>query len=321
MKAPLGGALLAVLLGSLPGTASAFCRSTTCKPSVSCEEDPEKCCVLDSAGCDTNGIPLFWPTTCVSFNVQEEGSRLRGIDVETFAPMVDSAITRWLEPHCGDSGTPSIRVEARGPIECDVAEYSSDFGNANLWLFRDDAWPYRYPNNDTGTLFSNALALTTLSYNFKTGEIYDADVELNSHEVEFSIGDEAVRVDLESILTHEAGHFLGLDHSFEPGATMTSGYFDGTVEHRTLDADDVAGICAAYPASGRDATENSCEPRHGYAEVCAADASGCSFRGAPNGAGDTGRAGALFGGLGLLGLLVARRRSAHRRPTGLPRPA
>lgn len=314
MRRWLGLAIgVGTILGA-PGTADAFCRSTTCKPSVSCEEDPEKCCIPDGDGCDTNGIPLFWPTTCVSFNVAEAASPLRGIDVATFAPMVDSAITRWLAPHCEEALAPSILVEARGPIECGVAEYSSDFGNANLWLFRDDEWPYSYPGNDTGTLFSNALALTTLSYNFKTGEIYDADVELNSKEVVFTVGDGAVRVDLESILTHEAGHFLGLDHSLEAGATMTSGYFDGTTEHRTLDGDDIAGICAAYPSAGRTATENSCEPRHGYAEVCAADASGCSVQGAPDPRGKAGRAGALFGALGLLGLGLGRRRFAGRRP-------
>ena len=35
-------------------------------------------------------------------------------------------------------------------------------------------------------------------------------------------------------------------------------------------SDDVAGICAIYPP-GRDLSTMSCEPRHGFSELCAAD--------------------------------------------------
>jgi hypothetical protein len=54
-------------------------------------------------------------------------------------------------------------------------------------------------------------------------------------------------IDLEAALTHELGHFLGLDHSDVPGATMqpeAMGF--GATDLRTLEADDIAGICAIY---------------------------------------------------------------------------
>ena len=50
-------------------------------------------------------------------------------------------------------------------------------------------------------------------------------------------------LDLESVLLHELGHGLGLDHSRHDGAVMRAGIKPGQTR-RALDADDVAGICA-----------------------------------------------------------------------------
>jgi hypothetical protein len=85
-------------------------------------------------------------------------------------------------------------------------------------------------------------------------------------------------------LTHEAGHFLGLSHSPDPTATMKAVYSaasDGT-SFRTLEPDDVAGICDVYPPERRPVT-TSCENRHGFSEQCGADqpppseSEGCSL--------------------------------------------
>ena len=59
-----------------------------------------------------------------------------------------------------------------GPVECDRVKYNQDFGNQNVIVFRDDKWD----KNDS----SNTLALTTVTFNPDTGEIYDADIELNT---------------------------------------------------------------------------------------------------------------------------------------------
>jgi hypothetical protein len=173
-------------------------------------------------------------------------------------------------------------------------------------MFRDDGWPYANGGE--------TLALTTITFNTENGEIYDADVEINSYDdrKNLTIGDGRIGSDLLSIATHEAGHFLGLAHSDELQATMFPSYNPGETKLRTLEADDVAGICDIYPA-GRPVSTQSCEPRHGFSERCggSSDDDGCSTSGGPA------RPGGAFA-LSALGGLVAsavalRLRSRRRR--------
>lgn len=121
-------------------------------------------------------------------------------------------------------------------------------------------------------------------------------------------GDDAaalIYVELQSVLTHEFGHVLGLLHSEDGRATMAATYrIDGG--QRDLSVDDKLGLCALYPAanpadecrSGRDCpAQHSCgrvalqnldgaavgprvalcrEPRGGVGDACAPDRLICS---------------------------------------------
>jgi Matrixin len=59
----------------------------------------------------------------------------------------------------------------------------------------------------------------------------------------------ATQVDLQSVVTHELGHALGLGHSADASAVMYFAYTQGTIK-RTPQADDVAGELSLYPAAG-----------------------------------------------------------------------
>jgi hypothetical protein len=147
-------------------------------------------------------------------------------------------------------------------VACHTQEYNQDKGNANIIMFDDDAWPYE------GS--PNTLALTTVTYDLDTGEIYDADMELNSHDVTFTTSDSNVQFDLASIVQHESGHFLGLAHSQDMAATMFATYMQGQIFLRTLEADDIAAICTAYPPGPT--IDPMCDdtPRHGFSSECGA---------------------------------------------------
>jgi hypothetical protein len=257
----------------------AFCRTTTCDPAT-------ERCVADSTGCVHAGLPLVWPERCLSFGVQQAGSPLRRISYEAATQVIQDAFRQWLNAKCGGE-PPSFQVwdvgEPHGGIVCDQPEFNQNEPNANVWMFRDEAWPYTGQNS--------TLALTTITFEVPTGEILDADVEVNSHSIPISTGDRVIENDLQSIATHEAGHFLGLAHSNDDQATMNANYSPNTVDFRSLHVDDIRGICAVYPPD-RDAPNcTSPRPRHGFSRFCGVPSNrgnGCAVEPERGTAGTTG---------------------------------
>ncbi|MEC7524626.1 MAG: matrixin family metalloprotease [Myxococcota bacterium] len=105
------------------------------------------------------------------------------------------------------------------------------------------------------------LAVTVTSYDDTSGQILDADILLNGdeHELAFLDGDddEGEHFDLGALLSHEAGHVLGLGETdADPMATMWPRIGRGDTHQRSIAEDDAAGIGEAYrdavlgPASG-----------------------------------------------------------------------
>ena len=239
------GALLALVLPARP--AFAYCRTTTCavaNPPPSCTRDPQ-------TGCWQEGIPLLWPQQCISYAVNTAGSPLLGLDYAAAATIIDQAFAHWPTASCSDGGSPSVAVMSRAGLTCDRVEYNSTGPNANAILFRDDGWTHD----------PTAYALTTVAFSTKTGQILDADMEINTPLL--TVGD------LDFVVTHESGHFLGLDHSPDPTAVMYFQYGGGAVVPQLSD-DDLAAICTAYPTS-RSAPACDFEPPKGYATDCGGD--------------------------------------------------
>jgi hypothetical protein len=183
------------------------------------------------------------------------------VDIDTANEVARKAFGAWQNVVCPQGGSPSIAVDDKfGPVACAVHEYNQVDGNANIILFHDDAWPYA---NSV-----DILALTTVTFSKKTGDVYDVDMEINAQQ-RLSTTDivDPEGYDLQSIMTHEAGHFLGLGHSLDPLATMWTQYSAGTDGLRDLSDDDIAGICAVYPPT---AAANVCDfaPRQGFSPEC-----------------------------------------------------
>jgi MYXO-CTERM domain-containing protein len=231
-------------------------------------------------GCATKGEPLAWPDVCVGYAVHEVGSRRRDITAYETDQAARRAFTSWISADCGEGAAPSIGIVPLGGVECGLVEFNETVAgragapNANVILFRDADWPY---GDEQST-----IAKTTLTFDTQSGAIFDADIEINSFAIEITIGDTLVSHDLQAILTHEFGHFLGLGHSGEVDATMNANYSPEDVGFRTLSADDREAICEVYPPSGNEplVCPPDSGPHHGFSRECSddeiADASVCS---------------------------------------------
>jgi hypothetical protein len=269
--------------------AAAFCQT------LGCNDRKENCEYDLKTGCLRTGHVLHWGSSCVSFDVQQDGSALRGISYDAAHEAIRAGFSEWLNADCGGGVGPGIKISDFGPVECRTAEYNQDSPNANVFMFRDEGWPYE---NAIDT-----LALTTLIFNADTGEIYDADVEVNTFESAMTIdGTSEGEIDFPSVITHEIGHFLGLSHSDVPGSTMRPSYAPGNTTMASIEQDDVDGICTALPPN-RETNSDSCEPRHGFSSKCAVPESDCQMSpGSPGGVGSL-----LLGLLGLSSMLTRRR--------------
>jgi MYXO-CTERM domain-containing protein len=324
-RAVLAAVASAAALLAVPRGANAFCRTTTCplpadfSPSSAGCVPPDFDSFCQMLNPPTNPLPVWWRNACVSYDIQKNASKQ--IAYDTAANVIAAAFAKWTGTSCGTDGTGTSRVSIDvrdfGPVDCDQVQYNSDQGNQHVIVFRDDDWPHDDPNN--------TLALTTVTFNPDTGEIYDADMEINST-IPLTVGDPVPPdgYDFESIVTHETGHFLGMAHSGDDHATMFAHYTQGSTVMRSLTSDDVGGICTIYPpdgtravdpsvATGGSIAEDACDPtpRHGFSSECASSSgSGGGSKGCDAaGTDDTG------GALAAMGVLAAACAWRRRRTT------
>lgn len=265
----LAPALAAALtVSSMAKRTEAFCWSSTCKPDgVICEPPSPADC----------GLPLYWPRECVGYSMQKDGTSELSFEDASWAVAV--GFEAWLQPFCNGE-PPGIGLIRMQDVACDQVEYNDTAGNVNVVVFRDEAWTH--PESP------DKIAITQVTFNPDTGELYNVDIEVNSNQYPFTVTETTEHYDLVSIMTHEAGHFFGMGHSPESDATMFENYDPGSTEMSTLTADDQRGMCALYPPWPVDRATCNPIPRHGFASECRGDQPehGCSTaRVRPSGSG------------------------------------
>lgn len=121
--------------------------------------------------------------------------------------------------------------------ETNQVDTGNDNVNLMVWRMPGEEWPYGF----------GALGVTGTWFGW--GTISDADIEFNSVHYTWDDTGRGGNIDLQSVATHEIGHFLGLDHSDVFSSVMFPTYSGGTGQRR-LDPDDIAGAAFLYPVEG-----------------------------------------------------------------------
>lgn len=230
--------LLSVCIGfSTP--ANAYCAARSCDPDAvnggDCEVDPGTQCSID-------GVALRRTDGCIDIAVRKGAGRsVPGLTDEELEDTILEAFAEWTSLDC-DGEPPSIEVrslgivETNGPFACTIMPAL----NLDLWTLSDDISPSQVVTPSTGTV----AGVTHPSFVRDTGELFDADVTLNS--LWLAVQDEALLHDhLRVVAAHEIGHALGLAHSQREDALMYKHY--AVTADRVPTTDDRQGICELYP--------------------------------------------------------------------------
>ncbi|GAB4298077.1 MAG: hypothetical protein Kow0090_13460 [Myxococcota bacterium] len=205
----------------------------------------------------TNEIFLMWKKSEVPFYIARHGTPL--FSHVALKKAVEHSFSVWNKIGCD---APKLAFVSF------TDEPQASLNGKNSIIFRNDSWDPEV---------SGALALSTISAVVGTGEIFSADIEFNAKEFVFSIpgAGTAALHDFENTLIHELGHVLGLDHPEMGGygeqsfSTMYGSAPVGELIKRSLDTDDIIGLCAIYAA---DKTGDAYE-----ANAQTAESSGCNI--------------------------------------------
>lgn len=186
----------------------------------------------------------------------------------SFLNRTPSAFSAWTVGHvsCSTSWN-SVLVPAFSTPAGLAAKAGMDRFNNLIWL-----------SGTSWTHLPEQLALTTTTYFTSNSEIFDADMELNNN-VAWSDNLTANTFDMESVVIHEAGHFLGLNHTGSANAVMYANV-NYAESKRVLTSLDTNDVCTVYPgdsgAQGQTCTLDSectggrvCRSRQGgTAKIC-----------------------------------------------------
>lgn len=107
--------------------------------------------------------------------------------------------------------------------------------------------------NSAWTFGQYVLGVTSPLY-YYDGKIFEADIAFNGYLQSWTTKGDYWKVDVKSVVIHEIGHFFGLQHvlyGYDPNDPPTMApAADPYGKTATLHADDQAGACFLYPASG-----------------------------------------------------------------------
>jgi len=234
--------LASTLLFPATRDAQAFCRTTTC-------DTTRQDCSVDENGCARAGTPLTWRALPIAYRFHARSSEK--LDRDAVREAVRSAFQRWSDVTCAKGQRTSLRFREGEDIDEDRPMDPAAKGADHLGIFfRDDGFKASSSPDHT-------LALTTHTFGLVNGKVDYADIEVNTSVATFATSEAEPGIDLQAVITHEVGHYIGLAHSLVPESIMVHDYCQSAIrcgnsksDARKLSDDDRFAVCALFPPSG-----------------------------------------------------------------------
>jgi hypothetical protein len=261
-----------------------------------------------------NNVPVRWPHACVTV-IAHTANPPPNLTPDLMLSAARAAAAAWSRGSLACSG---FELQVTGSNTADTPTANDQVNNL---VFRKADWEYDASALAITTVFAQQASGTVVDADV---ELNAAPIMISSALTKmFKWGDliggqgaEGGAEDLQNTLTHEFGHLLGLDHncylktpmripvddkgnpvpdcrSATPAmqdATMYPAVSRGDTLRRTLSDDDIAGVCAIYPAATSSCTDSG---------------GGCAY-------GGPARSGGLALAMGVLLFSVLRRRARSR---------
>jgi hypothetical protein len=201
-----------------------------CSPAMLCEAS-EQCtqgrCVpvfKIASAIDTGATSISARTASLAVPYTTVISNTQTIFDRWTTPNVTTCSTSWDSTYGGTFSSPIGRAAING----------ADRQNLIIWL-----------TGSNWVLGGQTLGYTLTTYYTGNNQIIDADTEMNNNVAWANAGD-GQSFDYESVVLHEAGHFLGLDHTAPPPTAVMNPNIAPGVVLRQLASSDSNDVCSVY---------------------------------------------------------------------------
>lgn len=183
---------------------------------------------------EPGSAPFAWAEHNVSYVLHADGSA--DVDDPSDLAAVRLGFREW-EELAGSS------IAFSEDLAADDERRDYEEFDVHLVIWDEDGSTGLFPSG------SSIVALTPLIAGRDTGQLFDADIIFNGA-LRFSTDLQGGTFDVQSVATHEAGHFIGFDHAGGPLATMNSTVISGSDTARSLSRDEEAAAVHVYPGPG-----------------------------------------------------------------------
>jgi MYXO-CTERM domain-containing protein len=207
---------------------------------------------------NSQGTAIRWPSDSVSFAISDAGaytlpSSEKGLEY----PTIRRAFLTW-------EAVPGSRL---------YFDYQGHVAEGSIPNMNDGLCGVRFYTSGVPTDLTDAIGVTLITFDDQSATIYDADMLFNERDYRFSTQGASGRLDLLSVVLHEVGHLVGMDHTCGANGEVQPSCYDPSLQQdparyqkivgavmyplrgindpplRALTDDDAQGISALYPAS------------------------------------------------------------------------